>query len=69
MLVDHGQLRHDQLWLCGLTVSEVLAQLRQHGVASLSELRYVLYETKGELTVREPGDGITNPEDFPHHKS
>ena len=77
VLVDHGRLRDDQLRLCGLTESEVLAQLRRRGVASLSELRYVLYETKGELTiVREPGDGTPDPElikiglrsaaDFPH---
>jgi hypothetical protein len=33
------------------------------GVASISELRYVLYETKGELTiVREPGAGAADPE-------
>ncbi|HEY3893831.1 MAG TPA: YetF domain-containing protein, partial [Pseudonocardiaceae bacterium] len=51
-------LRDNQLRLCGLTESEVLAQLRRDGVASVSELRYMLYETKGELTiVREPGDG------------
>jgi hypothetical protein len=49
--------------LCGLTESEVLAQLRRDGVASVSELRYVLYETKGELTIiREPGDGTPDPE-------
>jgi uncharacterized membrane protein YcaP (DUF421 family) len=63
VLVDHGRLRDDQLRLCGLTESEVLAQLRRHGVASVSELRYVLYETKGELTiVREPGDGSPDSE-------
>ena len=33
VLVDHGRLRDDQLRLCGLTESEVLAQLRRHGVA------------------------------------
>ena len=63
VLVHHGRLRYDQLRLCGLTESEVLAQLRRHGVASVSELRYVLYETKGELTIiREPGDGTPDPE-------
>jgi uncharacterized membrane protein YcaP (DUF421 family) len=56
VLVHHGRLRRDQLRLCGLTESEVLAQLRRQGVARLGELRYVLYETKGDLTVvREPG--------------
>src|SRR4051794_30203363 len=63
VLVDHGRLRPGQLRRCGLTEAEVLAQLRQHGVASIGELRYVLYETKGELTiVREPGAGVADPE-------
>lgn len=57
VLVDHGRVRHDELRRCGLTESEILAQLRQQGVGSLHELRYVLYETKGDLTiVREPGN-------------
>jgi uncharacterized membrane protein YcaP (DUF421 family) len=56
VLVDHGRLRRDQLRRCGLTDNDVLSKLRQQGVGSLDELRYVLYETKGELTiVREDG--------------
>jgi uncharacterized membrane protein YcaP (DUF421 family) len=51
VLVQHGQLRHRQLRICGLTENDVLAKLRQLGVRDLAELRYVLYETKGELTV------------------
>jgi uncharacterized membrane protein YcaP (DUF421 family) len=63
VLVDHGRLRRDQLRLCGLTGNDVLAKLREQGVGSLTELRYVLYETKGELTlVREPGPGTPDPE-------
>ena len=58
VLVEHGRLRHDQLRICGLTENDVLAKLRQLGVRSLDELRYVLYETKGDLTVvRETGAG------------
>jgi uncharacterized membrane protein YcaP (DUF421 family) len=62
VLVDHGQLRHDQLCLCGLTQNDVLAKLRERGVRDLGELRYVLYETKGELTIvpetgPDTGDG------------
>jgi uncharacterized membrane protein YcaP (DUF421 family) len=57
VLVDHGVLRRDQLRLCGLTEADVLAKLRERGVERLADLRYVLYETKGELTVvRERGD-------------
>lgn len=58
VLVDHGQLRRDQLRLCELTENDVLAKLRELGIADLADLRYVLYETKGELTVvRETGAG------------
>jgi uncharacterized membrane protein YcaP (DUF421 family) len=63
VLVDHGRLRRDQLRLCGLTDNDVLAKLREQGIGSLAELRYVLYETKGELTVvREPGRGEPDPQ-------
>ena len=56
VLVDHGRLRPRQLRICGLTENDVLAKLRQQGVHDLRELRYLLYETKGELTiVREEG--------------
>jgi uncharacterized membrane protein YcaP (DUF421 family) len=58
VLVDHGRLRRRQLLVCGLTEADLFAQLREQGVGDLEELRYVLYETTGELTVvREHGDG------------
>jgi uncharacterized membrane protein YcaP (DUF421 family) len=37
--------------ICGLTESDLLAQLRQRGVFDLSDVRFVLYEAKGGLTV------------------
>jgi len=59
VLLDHGRLRPRQLILCGVTEADLFAQLRQQGVYELEGLRYVLYETKGELTVvkeqQEPG--------------
>jgi uncharacterized membrane protein YcaP (DUF421 family) len=58
VLVDHGELRRDQMRLCGLTENDVYAQLRERGVRQLEQLAYVLYETKGELTIvrtDEPG--------------
>lgn len=59
VLLEHGQLRRDQMKACGLTDNDVLSKLRERGVADLSELRYVLYETKGELTlVPEPGADV-----------
>lgn len=51
VLVDHGRVRTDQLRLCGVTENDLFAQLRQQGVESVESLRYVLYETKGELTI------------------
>ncbi len=59
VLVVGGRIRRDQLVLCGLTESDLLAKLRSRGVERLGEVRYVLYETKGDLTVvpeREIGD-------------
>jgi uncharacterized membrane protein YcaP (DUF421 family) len=61
VLVDHGRLRRGQLRLCGLTEADLVAQLREHGVARWADLRYVLYETKGELTVVR-GDGTAGPD-------
>lgn len=44
---------------CGLTDNDVLSKLREREVADLSELRYVRYETEGELTlVPEPGADV-----------
>jgi uncharacterized membrane protein YcaP (DUF421 family) len=51
VLVDHGRLRRRQLLICGLTEADLIAQLRQQGIYEFDGLRYVLYETKGELTV------------------
>lgn len=63
VLVDHGRLRRDQLGVCGVTENDILAKLRQEGVGELAELRYVFYETKGDLTiVREPAHHGGDPE-------
>ena len=51
VLVDHGHVRRDQLRVCGVTENDVLSKLRQQGVLDLAEVRYALYETKGDLTV------------------
>lgn len=51
LLVAHGQLLRRQLRICGLTDDDLFAQLRQQGVMDLSGIRYVIYETKGGLSV------------------
>lgn len=55
ILVDHGRLRRRQLLVCGLTEDDLFAQLRQHGVYEIGDLRYILYERNGELTVIPDG--------------
>jgi uncharacterized membrane protein YcaP (DUF421 family) len=57
VLVAHGQLRRGQLRRCGLADDDLFAQLRQSGVRRLDDVRYVLYEANGDLTiVREDRD-------------
>ena len=75
VLVVDGRLRQRQLRVCGLTENDVYAHLRQRGLLSLSQVRYLLYETKGGLTVvrrdecEQPADlvdaGLRAATDFP----
>ncbi|MGI8450309.1 MAG: DUF421 domain-containing protein [Streptosporangiaceae bacterium] len=51
ILADHGRIRRRQLWVCGLTESDLWSELRQQGIASLDDVRLVLYERAGGLTV------------------
>jgi len=60
VLVVNGEIRRRQLRLCGLTDNDLYAELRLRGVFNLRELRYVLYETKGGLSLvrKTEGDGL-----------
>jgi uncharacterized membrane protein YcaP (DUF421 family) len=51
VLLEDGTLRRRDLLLCGLTESDLFAELRQRGIFGLEDLRYILYEPKGELTI------------------
>lgn len=51
VLVADGRLRHHELRRCGLTENDVQTQLRQQGVFDLSTIAYVLYETKGSISI------------------
>lgn len=51
VLLAHGELRRRELRLCGLTDADLSAELRQRGIYDLVDVRYVLYEAKGGLTV------------------
>ncbi len=61
VLVEDGEIRRSQLRLCGLTDNDLYAHLRQQGVFSLTGVRYVLYESKGDLTVVAGGPGPVPP--------
>ena len=64
VLVVNGELRRGQLRRCGLTDNDLFAQLRQLGVQRLSDVRYVLYESKGALTIVGVGDDATATDDL-----
>jgi uncharacterized membrane protein YcaP (DUF421 family) len=51
VLVVDGDVRHRELRRCVLTENDLYAHLRQQGYFNLDDIRYVLYETKGDLTV------------------
>ena len=59
VLVARGELRGRELARAGLTDADVYALLRENGVGDLSQVGYLLYETRGTVTVigadREPG--------------
>jgi uncharacterized membrane protein YcaP (DUF421 family) len=59
VLVARGQIVEREAARAGLTTADVHALLRQHDVDDLSEVGYLLYETRGATTLvgpdREPG--------------
>jgi uncharacterized membrane protein YcaP (DUF421 family) len=58
VLVEHGEIRTSELRRCGLTEHDLARELRQRGHFGLADLRYVLYESKGSITIvrEETGD-------------
>jgi uncharacterized membrane protein YcaP (DUF421 family) len=51
VLVADGKLRPGELRKCGLTDEDLFTQLRQRGVFAIDDVRYVLYEPKGSITI------------------
>jgi uncharacterized membrane protein YcaP (DUF421 family) len=56
VLLAHGRVHHLQLRRCGLTENDLFAQLRQKGILQLKDIRYVLYEATGGLTIVHEND-------------
>jgi uncharacterized membrane protein YcaP (DUF421 family) len=58
VLVAGGELQGGELARAGLTAEDVYALLRENGVGDLGQVGYLLYETRGVVTVigadREP---------------
>ncbi len=58
LLVVHGALQERQMRKSGITRGDLFALLRAHGIATLSEVRYVIFEQRGTVSVvREAGAG------------
>lgn len=59
VLVASGEMQHRELASTGLTAADVYMLLRENGVDDLSQVGYLLYETRGSTTLiragHEPG--------------
>lgn len=51
LLVRDGKVLERELRRCGLTDDDLAAHLRQRGVLTLADVKFVLYEAKGGITV------------------
>jgi uncharacterized membrane protein YcaP (DUF421 family) len=51
VLVARGAIQQRELDRAGLTVADLHALLRQHGVDALGQVGYLLYETRGATTL------------------
>lgn len=61
VLVHAGTLQRNQLRRCGLTEEDVFAHLREHGVFDLNDVDYLLFESKGGLTLVRRNAGGAAP--------
>lgn len=51
VLVENGEVRRGELRRCGLTDHDLARELRQRGHFDLTGLRFVLYESKGSISI------------------
>src|SRR3954453_9181098 len=73
VLVENGEMRGAELRRCGLTDHDLYRELRQRGFFDIGDLRYVLYESKGSITIvsEDSGDpplvheGLRSATDYP----
>ncbi|MEN6334726.1 MAG: YetF domain-containing protein [Phycisphaerales bacterium] len=51
LLVVRGRVLENEVRKCGLTLSDLYGLLRQRGVEDLGEVRYVIFEQRGRVSV------------------
>lgn len=51
VLIERGRLRDEALGRAGLTRQDAFALLRERGIARLEDVDYLLYETRGAVTL------------------
>ncbi|TWP37937.1 DUF421 domain-containing protein [Leekyejoonella antrihumi] len=51
ILVHDGALRDGELRRCGINEDDVSSHLRQQGIGDLNEVKYLIYEATGQLTI------------------
>jgi hypothetical protein len=72
VLIARGELQGKELARAGLTAADVYALLRENGVGDLGQVGYLLYETRGAVTVigadREPGPLVRDGLDAPGYR-
>jgi uncharacterized membrane protein YcaP (DUF421 family) len=62
LLVAHGRVLEGELRRCGLARSDLHALLRQRGIGDLGEVRFVILEGRGRISVIRHGGGDAEPE-------
>jgi uncharacterized membrane protein YcaP (DUF421 family) len=66
LLVRDGQIQDRWLRRCGLTRDDLFGLLRQQGVVDLAEVRYVIFEQRGRVSVvlrsASPDGGLLSTE-------
>ena len=66
MLINRGQVLDQHARRAGVTTDDLLQALREHGVASVQDVRLAVLEPDGSISVIRNDD--MKPGDRPHHR-
>ena len=61
IVISDGEVIDAELRRCGLTLSELYAQLRQQSISDLREVRYAIIEQRGQLSIIRQEDPAWSP--------